>query len=47
MKTQSVKYWMNKLGKNANYDAKDENELSFKKIAEYFISRGNNKNIAA
>ena len=47
MKTQSINYWMNRLGKDSDVDAKDENELSFKKIAEYFISRENNKNIAA
>ena len=42
MKSQSVSYWMNQLGKNSDIEPKDE-ELSYQKIAEYYLSRENNK----
>lgn len=46
MKSESISYWMNRLSKDSDVEPKDENELSFRKIAEYFISRENKKTAA-
>ena len=48
MRTQSVDYWINKLGKNnPKAEPKDENENSYKLIAEFYLSLKNNKKNAA
>lgn len=40
MRTKSVNYWMNQLGKNnSNAEPKDENENSYMQLAEYLLSR--------
>jgi hypothetical protein len=48
MRSQSIDYWINKLGKNnPKAEPKDECENSYMQIAEYLLSRENNKKIAA
>ena len=47
MRTESVTYWMNQLGKdNPKAEPKDENENSLMKLAEYYL-RENKKKAAA
>lgn len=47
MRTQSVEYWVNKLGQNnPKIEPKDENENSYMQIAEYYISRQKEKTAA-
>ena len=48
MRTQSINYWINKLGKNnPKAEPKDENENSLLQLAEFLLSIENNKKTAA
>jgi hypothetical protein len=38
MRTQSINYWINQLGKNKpNAEPKDENENSLLQLAEFYL----------
>ena len=48
MRTHSIDYWINQLGKNnPKAEPKDKNENSLLQLAEYYLSAENNKKTAA